>query len=133
MTQVTINDLTDLPLPMTGAEEIEIERAGVSYRISAGDLSGIAPTAVPIVTGAVSQNLDPLVAYYEVTTGGTAGVELLNLPNLPLDGNGWNGPNLGRLLRVALAVQTNPSRHGQDFRQRQQPRQLPATVVALHR
>lgn len=109
MANVTIADLTSLTPPMTGAELLEIERSGTSYKVKAGDLAVSPPSAIAITSGAVSQDLDPLQLYYEITTGGTGGDELLNLPNLPLDANGVNGPYAGRTLVVAIKTQTNPA------------------------
>lgn len=67
------------------------------------------PAATPINTGASPTDVDPSVLYYEITTGGTAGEEIINvpLPDLPVDG--WaNGTLVGRRILLLLKEQTDP-------------------------
>lgn len=105
MPQVTIADLDPVPAPMNGAELVEIERGGVSYRTTTGALAVAPPSAIPIVSDPVSQDLDPLGGLYEVTTSGAGAVDILNLPNI--DGS-YDAQNIGRMLIITFAAQTDP-------------------------
>jgi len=71
--------------------------------------ASILPTDTNITTGAAPLTLDPTVRYYSITSGGTGGVEIVNLPNLPLDANGYNGQYIGQQCLIYLETQTNPS------------------------
>lgn len=69
----------------------------------------LAPAAVAVTSGASPVTLDPNVRYYAVTTGGTAGVEVLDLPLLPLPVDGvYNPPRSGSQIVISLVTQTNP-------------------------
>lgn len=69
----------------------------------------ILPSDTNIVTGATPLTLDPTKRYYSITSGGTGGVEIVNLPLLPLDANGYNGEYIGQQCLIYLETQTNPS------------------------
>jgi hypothetical protein len=67
----------------------------------------VLPT-VPLVTSGTPQTYDATPAVLSITTGGTAGDELvdLDLPDLPVDG--WANPYLvGQRVVFGLVVQTN--------------------------
>lgn len=108
MANVTISDLDPLSPPMTGTEVMEIEREGVSYQVTAGDVAQAPPAATAITSGADPVELDPLVLMYAVTTGGTGGIEILNLPNPTVDVNEVNLSFIGRRMVIYLATQTDP-------------------------
>jgi hypothetical protein len=59
-----------------------------------------------ITTGAVAVDADPTVQIYEVTTGGTGGVEELNLPYFE---DGAAAANVGRRICISLATLTDPA------------------------
>lgn len=75
-----------------------------------GGGGSVVPPVTAITTGAAPVTA-PAVAnsFYSITTGGTAGVEVLNLPNFALDGNGYNNDNIGQRVSFSLDVQTDPS------------------------
>lgn len=66
--------------------------------------SGASPVDVPLPTDDYWTTL-----LVEVTSGGTAGTEIVNIPNPALDGNGFNGALLGRTVNVVLKTQTDGS------------------------
>lgn len=73
-------------------------------------LSTAAPTPAVITTSAVSVDLNPLEQVYHITTGGTAGEELLNLPPMPYTQDSWaNGELVGRGITIVLVAQTDPA------------------------
>lgn len=72
--------------------------------------SQINPTPFPLTTGASPVTVDIDVRAYAITTGGTAGSEVINLPNPTLDINAeYNFAYIGQRVIFYLAVQTNPA------------------------
>lgn len=109
MTDATIADLDPISLPMDGTELLEIERAGTSLSVHSGDLGQAPPTGIAVTSAASPVDVDPLGVYFEITSGGSAGAEFVNLPNYDLDVNGFNGQMVGRKSIFYFAHQTDPA------------------------
>lgn len=101
MTDFTDFPISAAPLESPGADEADLRRA----------VNRLAPSAEAITTGAAPITLDPLVRVYKCTTGGTGGIEVVDLPDFDLtDGGGTvNIENIGARVVIALDVQTDPA------------------------
>jgi hypothetical protein len=77
--------------------------------LSALTNADLSPAATPITSGADPVDVDPNVRYYEVTTGGTGGEEIINLPypDRPVGGFA-NGAFTGQRINIILKTQTDP-------------------------
>lgn len=69
----------------------------------------LAPAATPITTGAAPVDADFSVRLYAITTGGTGGVEIINLPppDLPVDGYA-NPGRVGQRIGFYIETLTDP-------------------------
>lgn len=64
---------------------------------------------VPITTGATQTDVDPASpSLIEITTGGTAGEEEINIPLLEMDANSVNPYNIGQRITLYLKTLTDP-------------------------
>lgn len=70
----------------------------------------LAPIPTPLTTGSSSLSLDGVSRLYAITTGGTGGVEVVDIqdPDLPVDGS-YNPGLIGMRLTLYVAVQTDPA------------------------
>lgn len=108
MTDKTISDLDPFVSALTGSEPLESVESGASKKTTTGDVAGAPPVSVALTTGSSLVTVPLGVRYFAITSGGTGGDELIDLPNpdMPIDGYA-NGPLIGQRVVFMLEVQTN--------------------------
>jgi hypothetical protein len=104
---------------LNGTEQVELQGAGAGpsgktttqdiANLGGGGGGGFPLVPTVIVTGAAPVTADPTVALYAITTGGTGGEEVIDLPLFAYTVAGSINPeNMGRRIGFYLAVQTDP-------------------------
>lgn len=107
MTDKTIPDL-DAGTTLTGSEPIETVQGGASVRTTTGEIAG-SKSVININSSGMSQDISPITKIVLITSGGSAGTELVNLLNPDLDLDGFvNANSVGNTVVFALVALTNP-------------------------
>lgn len=107
MANVTIPDLAAGVTP-TLSDPFESVQSSTSVRQSMAALRGVAATAVTTGASPVDVNYDAKLVY--ITTGGTAGQEVINLTVPPFDiGTYYNATNLAQRVTFVLVSLTDPA------------------------
>lgn len=108
MTDTTIADIAMEKTVIDNTDWFEgQEDGGDSFKAHIAGIRGLG--VFPVTTSGVSQNVDPKSKVVRITSGGTAGLELINLTAPPLNENGINTDYLGSRVYFVLDTQTNPS------------------------
>jgi len=107
MVDKTIPDLPDATAALLD-HPFESVEGGVSVKLSLAQMRGVA--VVPVTTGAAPVDVGPDSFIAFVTSGGTAGAEVLNIvnPSLNIDGY-FNVDYIGSRITVIMAAQTDPA------------------------
>lgn len=102
--------IPDLPMGVAALLDHPFESVedGISVKLTLAQMRGVA--VVPIVTGAVPVDIGPDAFIASVTSGGTAGAEIINILAPPLDIDGYyNADYLGTQITIILTTQTDPA------------------------
>lgn len=106
MVDTTITDLPD-GVTLVGNEWLPLDQGATTIRAQSQSVARSPMVGVAITTGAAPVTGDPNVALYSITTGGTGGTEVIDIPNFPLDAAAVNAENTGRRIFLHLISQTN--------------------------
>jgi hypothetical protein len=106
MTETTIADIPREKTVIDSTDWFEGQDGGGSFKAHVGGIRGLG--VLDVTTAAVSQDITPVAKVVSITTGGTAGQELLNLTAPALGPNDINTDYLGTRVYFVLNTQTDP-------------------------